>query len=223
MKLALGIVVVLGLIALLAVLLPVRVRATLKGRGQFGDTWVIAGGLELLKFTVSVAAAHATERILQVHFFSWRVLTRRWSPEQGEKPDAELGELFDKLKVARGKLERYFDRDQVWRFVLGLRRYARVKRFEGNLTYCTPDVALTGVLSGALYAIAGLAAPIGSFAIVPEWEDVARARGEVDLVVRLQPGRAVVATAWFVMKNIRLRERAAAETQVAARALPAQS
>jgi hypothetical protein len=206
MKVALVIVAALALIALVVMLLPLRLRMTLKGRGQYGDTWVIAGGLEFLKFTVTVAAAHATDRILQVHWFNWRVLLRRSSPKEPKGPELTLDQMIERVMTLRKSLEKRFDRDRLWRFVFGLRRHVRLRSFQGHLYYSTPDVAWTGMSSGILYAIAGLVSPFGQFAVVPEWEDVASARGDLDLVVRLWPARAAAATAWFVARNIRLRE-----------------
>jgi len=224
MKVALVIAVVFGLVALVAMLVPVRMRLTLKGRGEFGDTWVLAGGLEFLKFTVTVAAAHAADSLLQIHFFNWRVLLRRSSPKttpSGE--DARLDQAAGKLMSWQKNLEQRFDRGQLWRFVLGLRRHVRLRSFRGHLRYSTPNVAFTGVMSGALYAVAGLVAPVGQFAVVPEWEDVARADGDIDLVVWLWPARAAVSTAWFVIKNIRMRETAEPGAGAEAQAVPAQS
>lgn len=223
MKIALIVVGLLGLIAMLAMLIPVRVRATLKGRGQYGDTWVLAGGLEFLKLTVTVAAAHASDGLLQVHFWRWRLLMKQWSLERVIGPELSFDELMKKLEAGRKLLERRFDWDQLRRFVLGMRRYMRMTSLKGNLKYCTPDVAVTGVISGALYAIAGLLSPAGELAIVPEWEDVARAQGDISVVFRLWPGRAAAATAWFVMRNMRLREPAGEQAQAASQALPAQS
>jgi hypothetical protein len=223
MKVALIVMAVLGLAALVAALMPVRVRMTLKGRGQFGDTWVIAGGLECLKFTISIAAAHATDRILQVHFFGKRLLVKRFAPATAAAVDHDLSHVIESIRKAGKVLDKRFDREQLLSFVLGLRRYVRLETLRGNLTYCTPDVALTGMLSGVLYAIAGLASPIGQMSVVPEWEDVARANGDIDAVIRLSPGRAAAAVAWFVVNNIRLRESSDVGAQAQARALPAQS
>jgi hypothetical protein len=207
-----------------ALLVPLRLRLTLKGRGQYGDTWVLAGGLECLKFTVTVAAAHATDSLLQIHFFNWRVLMRRSSPKRAPSgEDRRLDEAVGKLVGWEKDLGKRFDRRELWRFVLGLRRHARLKSFQGHFRYCTPNVAFTGMSSGALYAIAGLVAHVGQFVVVPEWDDEARADGDIDLVVKLWPVRAAVSTAWFVMKNIRMREPIEPGAGAEAQAVPAQS
>ena len=224
MKVALVMAVVFGVLALVALLMPVRLRMTLKGRGRYGDTWVIAGGLECLKFTVTVAAAHAADSLLQIHFFNWRVLMRRSSPKRASTgEDVRLDEAVGKLIGWRKTLEQRFDPAQLRRFVLGLRRHARLRSFQGHLRYSTPNVAFTGVTSGALYAIAGLVSHIGQLVVVPEWDDEARADGDIDLVVWLWPVRAAVCTAWFVMKNIRLRETVEPGAGADAQAVPAQS
>jgi hypothetical protein len=223
MKVALVIAAVFGLIAFLAVIMPVRLRLTLKGRGQFGDTWVVAGGLECLGFTVTVAAAHAAQGMLQVHLFNRRLLLRRSRPIESTEQDTRPSQTMQSIMDWRATLEKRFDRDLLLRFVLGLRQHASIKSFNGHFKYCTPNVAWTGMLSGVLYAIAGLVSPVGQFVIIPEWDDYARAEGDVDMVVRLWPGKAAVAIAWFVTRNIRMLDTVEAESGVEAEAVPAKS
>lgn len=207
MKIALIVVAVLGAVAaLLAVLLPVRVRMTSKGRGQFGDTWVIAGGLELLLVTVSFVAAHAAPSMVQVHVAGRRVWVRRGTAREPSGPPMTLERIVEKAERAWAELNRRFDREQLGRFVIGLRRHVRLQHCRGQLVYATPDVAVTGMLSGALYFVAGLLSPLGSFAVTPEWEDVLRVQGDIDIAVKVWPVRAAADIAWFVAKNMRRRE-----------------
>lgn len=208
MKIALIVVAVfVATAAVLAVLLPLRVRVTTKGRGQFGDTWVIAGGLELFLLTVSFAAAHAAPSMVQVHLAGRRIWARRGgTPRPPAGPPMTLERLAEKAKRAWAGLNKHFDRAQLGRYVIGLRRYVRLQHCRGHLVYATPDVAVTGMLSGALYFVAGLLSPLGTFAVTPEWEDVLRVQGDIDIAVKVWPVRAAADIAWFVTKNMRRRE-----------------
>jgi len=207
-KIALIVVAALVLAAaILAVLLPLRIRVTTKGRGQFGDTWVIAGGLELFLMTVSFAAAHAAPSMVQVHVAGRRVWIRRGGTQRPPAgPPMSLERLVEKAERAWAELNKRFDRDQLWRYVIGLRRYVRLKHCRGHLVYATPDVAVTGMLSGALYFVAGLLSPLGTFAVTPEWEDVLRVQGDIDIAVKVWPVRAAADIAWFVTRNMRSRD-----------------
>lgn len=222
MEIALIVAVVLvAAAAVLAVVLPLRIRVTTKGRGQFGDTWVIAGGIELFLVTISFAAAHAAPSVIQVHIGKRRVWSRRGgTPREPSGPPMTLERLVDKAQRAWAELNRRFDREQLGRYVLGLRRYVRLQHCRGHLVYATPDVAVTGMLSGALYFVAGLLSPLGRFAVTPEWEDVLRAQGDIDIAVKVWPVRAAANIAWFVARNMRRREDLAAAP---AATLPAQT
>ena len=127
--------------------------------------------------------------------------------------------LVEKIERAWATLNKRFDRGQLGRYVIGLRRYVRLQHCRGHLVYATPDVAFTGMLSGALYFVAGLLSPVGSFTVTPEWEDVLRAQGDIDVAVKVWPLRAVADIAWFVARNMRKRALPAAPAVVQ----PAQS
>jgi hypothetical protein len=193
--------------ALAAILLPLRVRVTAKGRGTYGDTWVLAAGVECWPVTLSVAAAHAAERVLQLHVGS-RPILRRTSlqPAQPAKPEASTTQ---RLQFLRAWIQRHFDLGDLIDFTVRLTRYVRLKCCRGRLIYSTPDVSVTGMLSGLLYVVTGLLSPLGQFEITPEWDSVARAEGDFDLVVRFWPVQIAVATVLFVIRNVRLRPHVA--------------
>jgi len=215
MKIALIVVAALvALAAVLAVVVPLRVRLTAKGRGQFGDTWVIAGGLELFLITVSFAAAHAAPSLVQVHVAGRRVWVRRRTGAETPEEPASHASLVDKAKRVWAEIDQRFDRKLLASFVLGLRRHLRLEHCRGQLAYATPDVAFTGMLSGALYFVAGLLSPVGSFTVTPEWEDVLRAQGDIDVAVKVWPLRAIADIAWFVARNMRKRALPAAPAVV---------
>lgn len=206
--------------AVAAVLLSVRIRVTVKGRGQLGDTWVVAGGIECCWLALSVAAAHRRDSVMQVHLLGRRIVHRcpmlqRQEPE--EPSDASIQRAIDKLRGWRDDLDRRWGTDNLLRFAFGLRRRVRVKMCKARIQYSTSDVSWTGMLSGVMYMIAGLLSPYGKIEIIPEWDDLAHIDGDIDIVFRVWPGRVFADTLWFLWKNTKPRD---ATTQAAA---PAQS
>jgi hypothetical protein len=203
------------LCVVLAVVLPVRLRLTVRGAGQLGTTWAIASGVQLLFLTVSVAAAHGALSVLQVHAFGRQVLRRSPILGRGRKPPpvapseppvASKPFGWNDLVAYKEKIERWFDLDRLFDFACGLRRRVRLAAFDGSLSYATSDLAFTGLLSGLLYALAGLVSPIGRFQVVPEWETVDRMQGDLHMVIAMWPLRVLIDTVVFVVKNIKVRK-----------------
>jgi len=215
---ALGIVFAAAIACM--VWMPIVLHITAKARGEWGKTWVIATGLEWLWLTISVAAATGTDSVLQIHLFGRKVLHRSPIFQRKKRPQPERRELqpsepltLEDLKRLRARIERWFALGDLLRFVVGLRQHFKVHKLEARLIYSTPDVALTGALSGAMYTLAGLLSPFGRFLVEPEWDAVARGDGSIDTTFRLFPGKAVCSVVWFIIRKIRLRKPAT--TQVA--------
>ena len=206
--LAVALIIVVAVIAV--AMMPLRLSLTVKGHGEFGKFWAFAAGGQLWFVTLSYANALGVDSILQVHVFNRRVI--HLSPVGGRQPEPEekamtFAEFKQKLARWRAKTERWFELDDLLRFVVDLRRFIHMERFQGDLSYATPDVALTGMLSGALFTFAGLLAPFGTFQVEPQWVDVAKAKGKLDVAFRFSPTRMVLFAIVFAIKNIKLRQR----------------
>lgn len=200
--------------ALVAMLTSVRVHVTVKGRGELGQTWVLGAGVRWWLVTLSMAAAHGTDSVMQLHVAGRLWQTHRFGDAAGGLVDRAEWSV-DRLTSFRRRAERYLHLDGVGALFKRLRRHIRVATCRGHLVYSTSDVAVTGMISGGLYALAGLLSPFGDFAIVPQWDAVARAEGNVDIVLRLWPFRLMVDAAIFVLRNIRVRSRPAAQPALA--------
>lgn len=209
MWLTVGIVVGVIVAALLAfVLVPVRVHVSMHGHGELGKTWVIAGGVKVLVLTVSVAMASGVDDILQLHVFGIRVLRRspivvRSDDSSTEPKHSILTWMIEDLPRNYKKFTSRLRVDETAKAAWKLLGYVRLRKLEGQLTYCTPDVALTGMIAGALYTITGLLAPWGVFGVTPLWEDVAKADGKMSVQVWVYPGRMVVSVLWYLLTHWR--------------------
>lgn len=201
------------LVAVITVaLMPLRLALTVKGHGEFGKFWAFAAGGQLWFVTVSYANALGVDSVLQVHVFNRRVVhispvARRQRDRDRDEEKTSFAELKQKLRLWRSKIERRFELRDLLYFVLDLRRFVHMERFQGRLSYATPDVALTGMLSGSLFTFAGLLAPFGTLQVEPQWVDVAKAAGNFDVAFRFSPTRMVLFAIVFVIKNIKLRQR----------------
>jgi len=207
--LAIALAIVVAVIAVASI--PFRLAFTVKGHGEFGKFWAFAFGGRLWFITVSYADAQGLDSIFQVHLFRWRIV--HISPfgsrvvDKIDEHRPSLEELKDKVPRWRDQLERWFDLRDLLRFVLDLRHHIRMERFQGRLSYATPDVALTGMLSGSLFTLAGLLAPFGNLQVEPQWVDVAKAAGNLDVAFRFNPTRIVLFAISFIIRKIKLRQR----------------
>ncbi len=198
--------VVLVLIVVTTVV-PLRVCATARGKGEWGKTWVLAGGLEVLGFTLSVAAAHGVEHVVQLHFSRWRLHRRTFSLRSRDRPkDPKPIDLMANLNAFEKSVERWFDIAKLRTFAWTLRRFIKLKRFDGRLVYGLEDFALTGMSLGFFYTLAALAVPVGTFRVDPIWDEVTKGDGNVRLEVRLWLVRTLMSIVFFTIKNIKLRK-----------------
>lgn len=203
----------LGLVIALVVLVtlsPLALEASVKGQGEAGKTWFFAVTMRWLFVTLKVRFAQGTPSMLDVRMFDRRVMHRSPIREVDEEKQAAESEMppLEKLRETGEKIERWFDLDALKSFGWGLlRRRVRLTKVRGTITYCTPDVAVTGMISGFLYTLAGVLGPFGELRIEPQWEAVMRASASLDIAVRTWPVLAMFDFLIFALKNIRLRKR----------------
>jgi len=191
-------------------LVPLRLELFVKGQGEVGKFWAVGLGLRVSFVTISFAAAQGVDSVLQLHLFGlkvWRRSPAGGLPAPEEESKVSLDELLAKARRLQRETERWFDLDSMLVFLVDLRHHVRLKRCNGRLSYATPDVAITGMIAGALYTLAGLLLPFGDCRIEPQWEDVAKASGQFDAACKVYPGRMVLSAIAFVFKNIKLRQR----------------
>ena len=193
--------------ALVVMLAPVRIELSAKGQWEQNQHWVLGVGIRLLLCTVSFAAAQNAKSMLQLRFLNLRLYSHSPSRKSvSNETMPSLEELDAKLHRAESRVSRWFDIDGIFAFAVSLRRQIRMQRFSGRLSYSTPDVAITGMLAGALYTVAGLLAPFGSFFIEPRWDDFAQASGQFNIACKVYPGQMLLRAFAFALKNIKLQK-----------------
>ena len=196
--------------AIAVTVLPLRLEMTVRGKGEWGKLWVLAAGVQMGPLTISFAAANQIDSVLQVHVFGLRLLrrspVRRAKPEPLEKKQSKsLQQWMQMAKDYRARIERWVALDDLLDLILSLRAYVRFPRFEGKISYATPDYATTGMLLGALYSIAGLFFPLGNLRVEPIWEERAVVHGDLTLSMRLWVVRAFWHVLVFAVKHVNIR------------------
>jgi hypothetical protein len=210
---------IIGLAIAVAVLValafvPIRLRFSLKGRGDPSGAWAIAGGAQLGPLALSVVAARGVPATLGAHAFGRRlwqrelqeVARRGAGDEQEGDPDRARGFLAEQ-RARYEKLERWFDPTELARFVLEERRHLRIDQLDVDLGYSFRDLVLTGKTTAALYFLSGvLPAPI-ELRPLPSWQSVDRADLSLSGAIRLWPLLLLVDGAYFVVRRVKLRKR----------------
>ena len=192
----------------LAITVPITLHIHAQGKAN-SSAWQFGGALDIWPWTIGVAAAARAGFVLQIQLAGRRVLL--WRPSATAKKPSPKPEkprepwTLDRASKLWRDIERWLDIQDTLRFLLGMHSYARLIQCKGKLTYSTSDVAWTGMLLGALYGFAGLAAPVGQFDIEPVWDDELHAEGNINTTVRLWPGRAVAAVVYFLLTNMKWR------------------
>lgn len=218
------VVVAVLLIALL--FLPLRVHASLQGRGDPSGAWALAGGGRLGPFSLAGARAAGAPLALQLHcgrFLIWRgtaasveralaAWRRRLAPRAtSAEPEPTFAERRAALERAYARFERWLDPTSFVLFVLAERRRVRVDRLELDADFSFADITLTGKVLGALYLLGGVLPPPIVVRPSASWESVDRASGALALSISVWPGLAAVDAGWWLVRNLRWkRARSAA-------------
>jgi hypothetical protein len=205
-------VVVAVALVVVALLVPVRVRLNLQGKGEPNGTWVLAGGTKVGPAALSGVAARGIEPRFQLHVLSRKLWERTLSQLLEKKAEAGQEratgkETLDELTRRYRAVERRFDPVELVLFVGRERRRIRIERLEVDVEYSFVDIALTGKVLAAIYALSPLLPPPIVVRQTPAWEFVDRARFSAAGSIKVWPGLLVVDSAWFFIRNVRVRRR----------------
>jgi hypothetical protein len=194
-----------------AFLFPIRVRLRLQGKGDPSGAWALAGAAQVGPLIASGVGARGVTPTLRVHVFS-RTLYQRTLPELLEKrePDAEpeeeqksLGEKLEQTLDRIARADRRLPAENLLGFLIRERRRIRIEIVEVDLDYSFADVATTGKLLGAIYAVSALFPPQIVIRQHPSW--VFEDRGEIAASgsIRVWPGLLVVDALVFLVRNVK--------------------
>lgn len=186
-----------------------------QARGE-AESWAAAGGFQLGPFTASAVAARGVTPRAELLAFG-RCL-RRLPSDAEETPEAEADADEDpaleraKRAVAQTKravdiLERRIGLVELFEFGLGERRRIRVERLDLDLEYSFRDVIFTGKLLAALSVLSALVPPPVAIRHSPSWQWEDRLNASLAGTISLRPGRLLVDSLWFVVRNIRIWPR----------------
>ncbi|MBE7480735.1 MAG: DUF2953 domain-containing protein [Polyangiaceae bacterium] len=199
---------VAALVGVGLVLLPLTLHFSLQARGEPNGFWALGGGVQLGPFAGSGVAAKGVPAQLALHAFGRKLWSRklgelgaeRAEPEEPAEPPAKT-----KLRERFAKLERWFDPVDLFFFLVHERRRIELLPTIVDLEYGFRDIATTGKLLGAIYAISPLLpAPI-LVRQSPSWESLDRASLASSGAIRLWPGLLVVDAAWYLIRNVKVR------------------
>ncbi len=194
-------------LAVVCVLAPLRVEVSAQGRGEPSGAWALAGGVEVGPLAMTALGAQGVEASVQVFAFGrqlWKrplgvLFARERDPEKSGPPLAERWRSF----------ERWLDPVETLGFVLSERRRVRVVRLEADLRYSFADIALTGKLLGALYALGALLPPQVVLRQAPSWESLDRGSLALSGRIKVWPGLLFLDTLSWLARHLRFRRRPA--------------
>jgi hypothetical protein len=194
-----------------ALFVPIRLRLRFQGRGDPSGSWALAGAAQVGPVIASAVAARGVTPTLRVHAFG-RLLYERTLPqllEKKEKPEAEeeepepLATRVDRLLDRVGRVHRRLPAENVLAFLVYERRRIRIEIIELDLDYSFADVATTGKLLGAIYAVSALLPPQVVIRQNPTWEFEDRGEIAASGVIAVWPGLVFVDSLGFLVRNAR--------------------
>jgi hypothetical protein len=214
-------VAVVGLLGLLAWLVPMSFSSNLQGRAEPSGTWAVALGFGFGPIAVTAIAASGVRTFVTCHVLGKQLLRlplSRWvrrTPKS--EPNGETSEAAQTPPVSLSRVER-----SVARFFRALdpvdtlltwwekERVFEVRSLVLDTEYSFSDVALTGQILAGMYMLAGVLPERYVIHQTPIWETEDRILISVEGQFRIWPGRLVVNVLGFVLK-----QRAQARRKVA--------
>jgi hypothetical protein len=205
----------LGLLMLLAWLLPVSLNSSLQGRAEPSGSWAVALGLGLGPIAFSAIAAAGVVPFVTCHVFG-RQLVRlplsRWQRRKSPpKPDAAQADADAKQAAPPPSLSRV--ERSVWRLVRSLdpletllswwekSHLFQVRSLVFDVEYSFRDVALTGRILAGLYMLGAVLPEHWQINQTPSWESEDRVALAANARFRIWPGRLLVDLLGFVLKH----------------------
>lgn len=195
----------LFVLALLAVCAALRTELNARGQGAPDGAWVVAGALGFGPCTLSLVGARGAPLRVEFHLWGRRWPITRRAPrhpksdeaahEHPQDPPAPIEAAARRLRAfGLGPLE-------LLELVLTEKRYLEWERLLVELTYGFQDVALTGRIAGALYAIAGALPEKFQLRQQPIWEANERWEGSVEGSLRIWPGLVLFSVLWYMIRR----------------------
>jgi hypothetical protein len=215
-------VLVVALVAALLgvglVLLPVKLRFSGQGKGEPSGFFALAGGVQVGPLALSALWAKGVPMQLALHGFGRKLWSRtlaellaREADDEEPEPEPPEKRALSRARDGYGKLSRRLDPVDLFFFLARERRRIELLPTTVELEYGFRDIATTGKLLGAIYAIGPLLPAPLLIRQTPSWEGVDRAAFAVSGAIRVWPGLLVVDSLWYLIRNVKVRRRGAAD------------
>lgn len=199
MQLSLVLAASLLALALLAALAALRVEFNARGRGEADGAWVVAGALAVGPLSFSGVAARGTPLRVELHWGRWRWPLLR--PGARPKPKPTEAEAATKPSANRWGSALGLGPLELAELALREGRYLSWERLLLDVTYGFNDVALTGRVAGALYALSGALPAKFVIRQQPIWAASERWDASIDGSLRLWPGLVLLSVLWYMLRR----------------------
>jgi hypothetical protein len=185
-----------------ALLLPITLTGHSQARGEPNGDWAVAGGLAFGPLAASFVAAPDLAPLAVFHVFGRKLMVLPLRSPLGRvqvfskrgSQESSVEHIVRDLARASEGLERVLQ-------ILRDDHRFRVESLRLGLDYSFRDVALTGRLLGALYAVSAVLPERVTIEQTPRWDAQDRFTIEADLRLKVWPGRLAFELARFVLKR----------------------
>lgn len=194
----LGCGVMLGVIALFAAL---RVELDARGFGEPSGAWAGAFGIGFPAGALSGVCGRGVPLALELHVFGrrfplkWRARAARAAPPESapEKPDS--------TEPMSARVERWLSSPPELETLLRVGKWVLLDRLSLDASYGFRDIALTGRVAGALYALSGALPEKVHLTQRPNWDG--SERWELSLAGRLSfyPVLVLLTLLWYMLRT----------------------
>jgi hypothetical protein len=206
--------VVLGLLGVIAWLVPMSFSSNLQGRAEPSGTWALALGFGFGPLAVAAIAATGVMPFVTCHVFGKQLLrlpVSRWVRRAAKKPKSEPKPSdeapaappvnFSRIERSVARFFRALDPVDTLLTWWEKERVFEVRSLVVDTEYSFADVALTGQILAGMYMLAGVLPERYEINQTPIWETEDRVLLTVDGRFRIWPGRLFVDLLGFVLKQ----------------------
>jgi hypothetical protein len=188
-------------LVLALLLVPLRLTLSARGRGDPSGAWALAGAAQLGPLIGTAVAARGVPGLVELRLLG-RIMYRRELGEAvfGRAEGPQPRPALKSAETAYGKVDSFAS------FVMRERRFLRFEILEVDVDYSFVDVALTGQLMAALYAVGGALPSKIVLRQHVSWESTDRMSLAVSSRIKLWLGLLLVDSALFVIRSNRVRK-----------------
>ena len=200
----------LGLLGVIAWLVPMSFSSNLQGRAEPSGSWALALGLGFGPLALTAIAASGVTPFVTCHLFGKQLLrlpVSRWLRQARKKPEpsaegpAEPPVSFSRIERSVARFFRALDPVDTLLSWWEKKRVFEVRSLVVDTEYSFSDVALTGQILAGMYMLSGVLPERYVINQTPIWDTEDRVQLAVDGRFRIWPGRLLVDLLGFVLKQ----------------------